>query len=71
MQKNICDPITTFLCEHGVYITDGILDDVFTAERYGKLLIMNYSGTDITRSFTRTNGEKITLDIKDLDIIEI
>jgi hypothetical protein len=71
MQKNICDPITAFLREHSVIVTDGILDDIFTAERYGKLLIMNYSGRDVTRSFTRTNGETLTLEVKDLEIVEI
>ncbi len=70
-QKEICDPITAFLAEHGVTVTDGILDDVFTAERYGKMLIMNYSGDDLTRSFTRTNGERFTAGIKDLEIIEV
>lgn len=71
MQKEICDPMTVFLRSHGVNVTDGILDDVFTAERYGKILIMNYSGSDVTRSFTRSNGETLTIEVKDLEILEV
>ncbi|MHC1695699.1 MAG: SUMF1/EgtB/PvdO family nonheme iron enzyme [Eubacteriales bacterium] len=71
MQREICDPMTSFLEDNGIYVTDGVLDDVFTAERYGKLLIMNYSGKDKSRSFRRTNGETIYHEVKDLEILEV
>jgi hypothetical protein len=75
MQREICDPATRFLAENGVFISDGVMDGVYTAHRAheGKdtLLVMNYSGHDVTRSFTRPDGQKFDQAVKDLRIVEI
>lgn len=71
MQREIFGPMTDFLSSRGVFVADGILDDVFTAERYGKMLIMNYSGGGVTRTFTRSDGEKFTAAVEDLEILEV
>ena len=70
MQKNILDPMTAFLEEGGVFLSDGKLDDVFTADRGDGLLVMNYSGKDITREFTMPDGRRFLADIPDLAIRE-
>jgi hypothetical protein len=68
MQSEICDVMTDFLGKHGIHVSDGQLDGVYTAEREGKLLTMNYSGHDIERDFTRPDGTKFHRTIKDLAI---
>ena len=69
-QKAVFDPVTRFLAEHGVYVADGRLDKVFTARRNGKLLILNDSGAEITREFTRADGTKSSLTVPDISILE-
>ena len=71
MQKDIFDPMTEFLKEGGLNINDGILDDVFIADRGDALLVMNYSGADVSRKITRTDGKVIEADIPDLAIMEL
>ena len=70
MQTGILDKMTVFLRENGIHIADGILDDVFAADRGNGLLIMNYSGKDASRSFTNPDGTVFSIDIPDLAIIE-
>ena len=74
MQTEICDPLTAFLAEHGVYVSDGQMDGVFTAHRAhdGKdtLLVMNYSGHDVERTFTDFDGKPFDKMVKDLTIEE-
>jgi len=70
MQKNVLDPMTEFFREGGLFISDGILDDVFTADRGDALLVMNYSGQDVKRELTMPDGRKITEDLPDLSITE-
>ena len=69
-QKTVFDPVTRFLAEHGVFVADGKLDKVFTARRNGKLLILNDSGADITRDFTRADGTSVSLTVPDISILE-
>ena len=56
MQTEICDQMTSFFATHGLYVSDGVMDGVFTAERNGKILAMNYSGKDVERDFTKPDG---------------
>ena len=74
MQLEICDPMTAFLAENGVLVSDGVMDGVYTARRVhdGKdtLLTMNYSGHDVARSFTRPDGTAFEKVVKDLTIEE-
>lgn len=70
MQSEICDAMTAFFANHGLHVSDGQMDGVFTAERYGKLLTMNYSGHDVERDFTRPDGSVFHEDIPDLTIRE-
>ena len=69
-QATVFDPITGFLAGHGVYVADGKLDKVFVARRNGKLLILNDSGSEITRDFTRADGTKASLTVPDISILE-
>ena len=71
MQTGIFDKMTEFFKEGGLYIMDGILDDVFAADRGDGLLIMNYSGKDSSRSFTFSDGTIVNADVPDLAIIEL
>jgi hypothetical protein len=62
--------MTAFLHENGYYPSDAQMDGVYTAERYGKLLTMNYSGHDVERDFTRADGSTHHETVKDLEIVE-
>ena len=53
-----------------LYLGGEIVDGLFTAERNGKLLVMNYSGHDIERTFTKPDGTKLEKNVKDLEIAE-
>lgn len=70
VQREVCDVMTAFLNENGYYPSDGQLDGVYTAERYGKILTMNYSGHDVERDFTRPDGSTFHRTVKDLAIEE-
>jgi hypothetical protein len=70
MQTEVCDVMTAFLARHGIRVSDGQLDGVYTAERDGKLLVMNYSGKDIERDFTRADGSTFHRTLCDLAIEE-
>ena len=70
MQSEVCDVMTAFFNENGYYPSDGQMDGVYTAERYGKLLVMNYSGHDVERDFTRPDGSTYHRMVKDLAIEE-
>ena len=74
MQREVCDVATAFLAENGVYLSDGVMDGVYTARRChdgaDTVFVMNYSGQDITRSFTRPDGTSFEKDVKDLTIVE-
>ena len=70
MQREVCDVMTAFLNENGVYPSDGQMDGVFTAERNGKLIVMNYSKQDVERDFTRPDGTTFHRTIRDLTIEE-
>ena len=71
IQKGIFDNLTAFFAEGGLNVSDGILDDVFSADRTDGLLIMNYSGKDVKRSFTYPDGKKVEADVPDLTIMEL
>ncbi|MBQ7727980.1 MAG: SUMF1/EgtB/PvdO family nonheme iron enzyme [Clostridia bacterium] len=71
MQKHVFDPITAFLTVHGVFIPDAQIDRVFVAQRRNKLLIMNDSGKDIERQFTRSGGQRFSAQIQDNTIVEL
>ncbi len=70
MQREVADPMTAFFAENGLHISDGVFDGLFTAEHYGKLLTMNYSGHDITRKLTRPDGTTFEEMVPDLTIKE-
>ena len=70
LQIEVADVMTAFFAENGLYVSDGQMDGVFTAERYGKLLTMNYSGHDVTRTFTRPDGTTFDTTVADLAIVE-
>ena len=74
MQREICDVATAFLAENGVFVSDGVMDAVYTARRnhdgVDTIFTMNYSGKDITRSFTRPDGSVFETEVKDLSIVE-
>ncbi|MCQ2184800.1 MAG: SUMF1/EgtB/PvdO family nonheme iron enzyme [Bacteroidales bacterium] len=63
--------VTDFLASHGVYVNDGILDDIFVADRSDALLILNYSHSDATRDFTLPDGSVRRASVKDLEILEL
>lgn len=69
-QENIFHVMTAFLAEHGVYVSDGIIDQLYTARRRDKLLVMNYSGQDIHRGFTAPDGSRFSRHVPDLAIEE-
>jgi len=71
MQKEILDVMTGFFRENGLFVMDGVIDNVFVADRGDALLVMNYSGEDKSRSFTFSNGESVTTDVPDLSIMEL
>lgn len=70
MQREVCDVMNAFFAENGLFLSDGVMDGLFTAERYGKMLVMNYSGHDIERTFTKPDGTKFVKNVKDLEIAE-
>ena len=70
MQREVFDPMTAFLAEGGVFVSDGRLDQIFTADRTDGLLVMNYSGADVTRPLTLPDGSVIQREIRDLTINE-
>jgi hypothetical protein len=70
MQLEVADVMTAFFAENGLYVSDGQMDGVYTAERYGKMLTMNYSGHDVTRTFTRPDGTTFDTTILDLALEE-
>ena len=70
MQLEVADVMTAFFAENGLYVSDGQMDGVYTAERYGKILTMNYSGHDVTRTFTRPDGTTFDTTIPDLALEE-
>jgi hypothetical protein len=74
MQREVCDVATAFLAENGVFVSDGIMDGLYTARRnhdgVDTIFTMNYSGKDITRSFTRPDGSVFEEEVKDLAIVE-
>ncbi|MCL2488262.1 MAG: hypothetical protein FWE80_06215, partial [Oscillospiraceae bacterium] len=71
MQRDVCDPMTAFLTARGVPVPDGVLDEIFTAVRDGKLLVMNYSGGDQKRVFRLPDRSEREAVLKDLEIAEI
>ena len=71
MQAQVFDPVTAFLASHGVFVSDGKIDHIFTATRNGKLLIMNDSGADSERAYTRSDGSTFKAKIADISIEEI
>lgn len=70
MQREVFDPMTKFLAAEGISVSDGIIDGVYTADRGDGILVMNYSGADVTRQFTMPDGSRITADLPDLSIRE-
>lgn len=70
MQETVLDPVTAFLARHGVYLSDGKLDGVYTADRTDALLVMNYSGHDVTRELTNPDGSRFEAKLPDLSIRE-
>ena len=70
MQTEILDKMTEFFRDGGIQIADGILDDIFVADRGNALLIMNYSGKDAARNFTYPDGTVFKAEVPDLAIIE-
>lgn len=70
IQTGIFDPMTRFFAEGGLYISDGKLDRIYTADRGDGLLVMNYSGQDVTRDLTLPDGTTIQKKIEDLTINE-
>jgi len=70
MQTEVADVMTAFFADNGLYVSDGQMDGVYTAERYGKLLTMNYSGHDVTRTFTRPDGTTFDKTVADLALEE-
>jgi hypothetical protein len=74
MQREVCDVATAFLAENGVYVSDGVMDGLYTARRNhdgaDTVFVMNYSGRDITRTFTRPDGSVFEKEVKDLTIAE-
>ncbi|MBQ4575534.1 MAG: SUMF1/EgtB/PvdO family nonheme iron enzyme [Clostridia bacterium] len=70
MQKNVLDVMTAFFAEGGLYVSDGKLDNIFTADRGDGLLVMNYSGADVKRELTLPDGTRIDADLPDLCINE-
>ena len=74
MQREVCDPMTAFLAENGVFVSDGVMDGLYTARRAhdgeDSIFVMNYSGHDISRSFTRPDGTSFETEVKDLAIVE-
>ena len=70
MQRDIFDPMSAFLADNGVFVSDGVIDGLYTAHRRGKLLVMNYSGHDIDRTFTAPDGSRFDAHVPDLVIEE-
>ena len=70
LQLEVADVMTAFFAENGLHVSDGQMDGVYTAERYGRLLTMNYSGHDVERTFTRPDGTTFDATIADLALEE-
>ena len=70
MQNKVFDPMTGFFAEGGLYVSDGVIDEIFTADRGDSLLVMNYSGENAVREFTMPDGSRISADLPDLSITE-
>ena len=70
LQRDVLDQMTAFLSAKSVFVSDGVLDGVYTAQRRGKLLVMNYSGSDAHRDFTAPDGRRFPVSIPDLTIVE-
>lgn len=70
MQRDVCDPMTAFLSQNGVRVPDGILDDIYVAEKDGRLLVMNYAGHDISRPLLLPDGRRMEAALPDLSITE-
>ena len=71
MQESIFDIMTDFFKEGGLYVADGVLDDVFACDRGDGLLLFNYSGKDVSREFTFPDGITLSADVPDLAIMEL
>jgi len=70
MQNKVFDPMTGFFAEGGLYVSDGVIDEIFTADRGDSLLAMNYSGENAVREFTMPDGSRISAVLPDLSITE-
>lgn len=66
--QDVLDQVSAFLAQHGVFVSDGQLDQVYTAHRDGQLLVLNYSGQAVSRQFTRPDGSPLTAELPDLTI---
>ena len=62
--------MTAFLSQNGVLVSDGILDDIYVAEKDSRLLVMNYAGHDISRSLLLPDGRRVEATLPDLSITE-
>lgn len=67
---SVAPEMAEFLRRRGVSVPDGEIDGVYVAEKYGKLLCMNYSGRDLEKTLYFPDGEVKTVLIPDLAIEE-
>lgn len=68
---DVAGEMTVFLESHGVTVHDGVIDGIFAATKNGRLLVMNYSGADVTREFRLPDGTTVMRTIRDLEIAYI
>ena len=64
----VFDKTADFMKRHGIYISDGKRDRLYTAEKGGGLLVMNYSKHGISRELSLPGGEKKTVSLGDSQI---
>ncbi len=65
----VFDKTADFMKRHGIYISDGKRDRLYTAEKGGGLLVMNYSKHGISRELSLPGGEKKTVSLGDSQIV--
>ena len=70
-QEHLFQPITEFLARHAFYITDGKLDQVYTARVDGQMLLFNANDTAVAKEVTLADGAKKTVMIEGSDIVTV
>ena len=70
-QAFLFDPVTVFLQAHGIIISDGRIDRLFTAVRGGSLRLLNHTRNRIDRTMTMPTGESVRVAIEGNSIEDI